>query len=50
MRAHILAIAAVSGVVILSLAAGHAVTECLLAATAPPAQPRTAAAATVPHK
>ncbi len=34
MRTHILAIAVISGVVILSLAAGRALTEHLLTATA----------------
>lgn len=49
MRAHILAIVVVSGVVIVSLAAGHALTEHFLAA--PPAsgagEPE---ALPVPHK
>lgn len=50
MRTHILAIAVVSGVVILALAAGHVVTEALLAATAPGAEPGLAEAAGAPQK
>ena len=48
MRAHILAIAVVSGVVIVSLAAGHALTEHFLAAT-PVEQSEPAAAMPAPQ-
>jgi len=42
MRAHLLAIAVISGVILVSLAAGHAVTHHLL--SAPVAEPGGAAA------
>jgi hypothetical protein len=42
MRAHILAIAVVSGVIIVSLAAGHALTEHLLAMTGEQSEPAAA--------
>ena len=48
MRAHVLAIAVVSGVVIVSLAAGHILTERLLATAAE--QGQAGEAAPVPHK
>ena len=48
MRAHILAVAVISGVIIVSLAAGHALTEHLLAITAE--QGQAGEAAPVPHK
>ena len=51
MRAHILAIAVIAGVIILSLAAGRAMTEHLLAAKAPALEQSAAdAATTAPQK
>ena len=50
MRAHILAIVVVSGVVIVSLAASRAVTEHLLAGTAPTAQSHASETGLAPDK